>query len=40
MMSGQRERIKRKDQPNLARLEEVAGEYLFNWGMTSDDSKS
>jgi hypothetical protein len=32
----------RKDQPNFVRLEErrVAEEFIFNWGITSDDSKS
>ena len=35
-------RVERKDQPNFARLEErrVAEEFIFNWGITSDDSKS
>jgi hypothetical protein len=32
---------KKKDQPNFVRLEERwVAEFIFNWGITSDDSKS
>jgi hypothetical protein len=35
------ERVERKDQPNFARLEgRRVVEFIFNWGITSDNSKS